>query len=251
MTKLRENILNCLCVILGLAGAVFFFFHFYPEDFMRRSEKAITLNEMEAGVNYTGKKAGDDIEKISNQKEFQEMYTDSAYATVEPGELVETGVYTLKSWADPYYQRRYKGRAVGAKKRKASVLTSKIDMWDDYNQFYLIKLPDESYILAQVPPGTAADIRRGRKVRLPIGRKEPVSYQAQSSLESICEKYNVSTKEMLYTLDDTWNEEHHLQIFFLRFGIAVICFFVITSLLLFLLSRIFPLKAGAEEEAEG
>lgn len=245
--KIRENILTYICVILGLVGAVVFFFHFYPEDFMRRSEKKITLDEMEDGVIYTGKKAGDDIEKISGQKEFQEMYVDSAYATAEPKELIETGVYTLKSWVDPYYQRRHKGRAVGAKQRKASVLTSPIDIWDDYNQIYLIKLPDDSYILAQLPPGTAADIRRGKEVRLPIGRKKPVSSQAQSSLTAVCEKYDVQVKEMLYTLDDTWNEEHHLQMFFLRFGIAVVVFFAVTFLLIFLTSKIFRKNETIEE----
>lgn len=249
--KIRENILTYICVILGLAGAAFFFFHFYPEDFLRRDEKEITLNEMEAGVIYTGKKAGDDIEIISGQEDFQEMYTDSAYATAEPKELIGTGVYTLKSWVDPYYQRRHKGRAVGGMKRKASVLTSKIDIWDDYNQIYLMKLPDDSYILAQLPPGTVADIRRGKEVRLPIGRKKPVSYQAQPSLTAICEKYDVSTKEMLYTLDDEWNEAHHLQIFFLRFGIAVVVFFAVTLFLMFLFSKIFRRNESTEESGEG
>lgn len=232
-----EKVITCISTTIALIAAVFLFFHFYPENLLRRSESAVNPKDMDPGVIYTGSPAGEDIPRLSKKEEFETLTFDYDYVTVEAKEMIPTKVYSLKPWVDPYTTQRIRRRRTGVKRRKKDIIKSALDMQEDYNQYYLLKLPDTSYILAQIPPGEANAIKKGEKVTLPIGRKTRLNQTAKSLLTEICDRYNVSMEGVLYTLDEEWYEKNHLWVFLIRFAAAFVALFVIAVVLDFALGK--------------
>ncbi|MCI8327915.1 MAG: hypothetical protein HFI37_09130 [Lachnospiraceae bacterium] len=240
-----EKIITCISAVIALIAAVFLFFHFYPENLLRRSEPAVNPKDMEPGVIYTGSRAGEDIQRLSGKEEFAALTFDYDYVTVEGKEIIPTKVYSLKPWVNPYSTQRINRRATGVKRRKKDIITSALDMQEDYNQYYLLELSDSSYILAQIPPGEASAIRRGKEITLPIGRKTRLNQTAKSLLTEICNQYGVETEGVLYTFDEEWYEKHYIWVFLIRFAAAFAALFVIAVILDFAVGKIGK-KIGAK-----
>lgn len=225
----KGNWIIYISTIFALAVAILFFFNWNPENLLRRADAPVTLKDIEQdqAKNYTGKEAGADIPRLSGAEDFADMMYRFGYATAEPVGIVSTGVYTLKPWVNPNESRRINGRmTVG--KRKKEIITSILDMQEDYNQYYLLKLPDHTYILAQIPPNEAAALKKGKSVTLPIGQKTGLTNTARGYLTEICEEYGVAMNGVLYTFDDAWYDTYYYVLFFLRFGAAAIIFFAIS-----------------------
>lgn len=225
-----EKIFLYIGILLALAAAVWFYYKWSPESLLRKKETPIVMTNIsqDGADSFTGLPAGEDIPRLSGKVDFENMDSTS-YVTAEPVGILPTGVYSLKTWVSPYISRTVNGRTTKTGKRKAEVIRSKLDIQEDYNQYYLLALPDHSYILAQISKSEAAAIRRGKHVTLPIGKKKALSSTARNYLMNICTEYDVSMDGVLYTFDDAWYEEHKYQLFFIRFGVSIVIFLVLAA----------------------
>ena len=168
------------------------------------------------------------------------------YAAAERVGIGPTGVYSLKSWVVHYNTHTYKGGTTTGS-RRAEVSTSSLDIWGNYNPYYLLELPDHTYILAQIPQTEADAIARGESVTLPIGQKAGMTDAARSRLAAVCEEYGADMDGVFYAFDNEWQEEHHTPLLLLRFGAAALLWFVLAVGLTLAGNQIFK----PEETAEG
>lgn len=110
--------------------------------------------------------AGEDTPRLSGREEFEALVgTDPV--TVEPEEVVATGVYGLKPWVNPSKITRTampNGRTVNTGRRAPDATDNAITAVEHYQEFYLIRLPDQTYILAQFDRIYRAEIEKGGAV---------------------------------------------------------------------------------------
>lgn len=188
--------------------------------------------------------AGEDTPRLSGRDEFEALVgTDPV--TAEPEEVVATGVYGLKPWVDPYKIARTtmpNGRRVSTGRRAPDATDSAIMAVEHYQEFYLIRLPDQTYILAQFGRMYREEIERGGPVTLPEGIKKTVSAEAQKYLKEICEAYGADSSCVLYMIDDEWQQRHDFLFFMIKLGIAVAVFFAVGIPLFAFCSRITGVK---------
>ncbi len=242
----RGKIILWVSVIIALAIAALIYFNWNPEHLLRMNEKTVFLADIEQNGReaYIGSLAGADIPRINGKEEFQT--TPEPAFTAEPVDVVYTGAYELKSWVDPYiYRRTRKGRKYGAPKRKAQFLQYKnpdgiFQNHTDYLPFYFLTLPDETYILAQIPKSYAKDIQNGKSVTLPIGKK--VMKGIPKSLHQLCDQYDADTGCVYYAFCDEWQEKHQTAVFVIRAGVVSVVFFGIAISLILIGNKVFGVK---------
>lgn len=224
----RKNIIPTISTVFALVCAALLFLNWNPEALFRQEETPVTMNDMEQGgaEDFTGSAAGEDIPRLTGKADFSEMISGIDYATAEPVGIVPTGVYSLKPWVSHYNTHTYKGRTT-AGSRRAEVSTSNLDILGDYNQYYLLELPDHTYILAQIPQTQADAIAKGESVTLPIGQKVGMTDTARSHLAAVCGEYGADTDGVFYAFDNEWQEEHHTSLLLLRFGAAALLWLVL------------------------
>lgn len=230
-----KKLLTYLCVILAIIAAAAAAFGFNPDALVRGKQEAMGQKDIEAGKDVTGHPAEDDIPRILSIEDFDALYTGTDHVTIQPVSIKPTGVWHLKSWVDPYAQRRYKGRAVGAKKRKAEVIVSKLGIHMDYNQYYLLQLEDGAYILAEIPEPDADALKRGKSVTLPIGEKR--TFGMTETLSQVCEKYDAYTDGVFYAFDEEWYKSIDLFMVLTRIGVGTVVFFAVGICLLLILDK--------------
>lgn len=173
--------------------------------------------------------AGEDTPRLSGREEFEAL-VGTEPVTAEPEEVVATGVYGLKPWVDPYKITRAtmpNGRSVSTGRRAPDATDNAITAVEHYQEFYLIRLPDQTYILAQFDRIYREEIEKGGTVTLPAGVKKPVSAEAQKYLREICEAYGADSSCVLYMIDDEWQQAHDAQFFMIKLGFAAVVFFVV------------------------
>ncbi len=188
--------------------------------------------------------AGEDTPRLSGRDEFEALVGTNP-VTAEPEEVVATGVYGLKPWVDPYKIARTtmpNGRRVSTGRRAPDATDSAIMAVEHYQEFYLIRLPDQTYILAQFGRMYREEIERGGPVTLPEGIKKTVSAEAQKYLKEICEAYGADSSCVLYMIDDEWQQRHDFLFFMIKLGIAVAVFFAVGIPLFAFCSRITGVK---------
>lgn len=184
--------------------------------------------------------AEEDTPRLSGREEFEAL-AGTEPVTAEPGEVVATGVYGLKPWVDPYKIARTtmpNGRTVSTGRRAPDATDNAAMAVEHYQEYYLIRLPDQTYILAQFGRMYREEIERGGSVTLPTGVKRPVSAEAQKYLKEICEAYGADSSCVLYMIDDEWQQRHDFQFFVIRLGIAAAVFFAVGIPLFMLCGRI-------------
>lgn len=125
------------------------------------------------------------------------------------------------------------------------VLSSGFDFSGSYQPYYLLELPDHTYIVAQIPKETARAIENGERVTLPIGQKVSTTRAARNELSAVCAQYGADPDNMFYAFNDKWQEEHQFIFFLLRFGAAALLWFVLTAGLTLVGGKVF----NSEEEA--
>ena len=224
----RKTIIPAASVLLSLVCASLLFLNWNPEALFRQEETPVTRNDIEQGgaEDFTGSAAGEDIPRLTGAADFSEILYDLDYVTAEPVGIVPTGVYSLKPWVSHYNTRTYKGRT-STGSRRAEVSTSGLDIWGSYNPYYLLELPDHTYILAQIPQTEADAIARGESVTLPIGQKTGMTNAAWSRFAAVCGEYGADMDGVFYAFDNEWQEEHHTTLLLLRFGAAALLWFVL------------------------
>mgnify|MGYP000501855719 CR=1 FL=1 len=124
-------------------------------------EQPVTLSDIEQNLttDFNGFPAGEDIPRLTSAEDFSEIIYLSDYVTAEPVGIVETGISSLKPWEDQYYTQRVKGRATGRQIRQPEITSSGLDLLGSYQPYYLLELPDHTYIVAQIPPQTAKRVK--------------------------------------------------------------------------------------------
>ncbi len=239
----KKNIILTASTLLSLVCASLFFLNWNLEPLFKQEEPPVTMNDIEQGgtADFTGSTAGADIPRLNGAADFSKILYELDYVTAEPIGIVPTGVYSLKPWVSHYNTRTYRGRTTTGS-RRAEVSTSSLDIWGNYNQYYLLELPDHTYILAQVPQAEADAIAKGKGLTLPIGQKVGMTNTARSHLAAVCEKYGADMDGVFYAFDNQWQKEHHSTLFLLRFGAAALLWFVLAVGLTLVGEKIFKIE---------
>lgn len=163
-----KNVVPTVSVLIALVCASQLFIHWNPEMLLRRDELPITMNDISKSPteDFTGSLAGNDIGRLDGAEDFSKMSFDTDYMTAEPIGIIHAGFYSLKPWVDRYNTDVYKGRTKTGS-RRAEVSTSGFDILGNYNQYYLLELPDHTYIPAQIPQSAVDAIEKGKKLLFP------------------------------------------------------------------------------------
>lgn len=229
-------------VVFSMVIAFLVFRNLDMETFIKSDGTPVTAAQIAEAPSedYAGKTAGDDIPRLSGIKDFKDMIGKD-YATVEAVEVIPTGVYGLKSWVNPYEitkRRNSRGRLVSTGQRAPDATDSIVISAEYYQEYYLVKLPDQTYILAQF-----SDVYRDRlategSVTLPIGVKKTTSNAAREYLESICDEYGASNIFSLYMIDDTWQKSHENTFFIIKLVISIVVFFLLAIFMLLIFFKL-------------
>lgn len=213
---MRSKIINTIGSIATLLAVLTVFFSIHPEGFLRRNEAAVTQAEVEAAgvaVSFTGKKAGEDIPRITRAEDFMAQYPFSQF-TVEPVNAVPACVYELARW-------RSSTAVVGHRTRNYSLATTN-RLWamTGYNEYTIIEFPVGTHALALFDRGLAADLAKGKAVTLPISARAEVNTYAKPYLQDICAEYGADLENVVYAFDNGWYKEHNGRILLIRLGVT-------------------------------
>lgn len=240
--KGKIGVFPIIIVIICLILAFFLFANLNPEGWLKKESQTVNLADIAAGDDgaYTGKAAGEDIIRLTGSKELEEVIG-TQYRTAVPKEVIKTGVYGLKPWKDPYKitsARNSSGRMYRTGRKAAEATDNSILAAFDYIEYYLIKLPDDSYILAQFSDTYRKAIEKGETVTLPLGIRKNTGNETRAYLKEICSQYGANPDYVLYAIDDTWNEEHEFTLFMIRFGISAAVFLILSVVMLMAADKI-------------
>lgn len=231
-----KKVIETAIVMCSLLIAFFVFKNLKPEKFIKPDTDPVTTAQIAASpqTSYAGSAAGQDIPRLFSIGDFERM-TGMDYATTEPLEVAATGIYSLKPWVDPYEITKVRnsgGRLVSTGRKAPEVTDSAVTAMEYYQEYYLIRLPDETYILAQFNDAYKDRIEEGEKVTLPLGVKKVNSSAARQYLQDICERYEADDTFTLYMIDDEWEESHDTTFFMIKLCIAAAVFLVLAICLL-------------------
>ena len=236
------KVIQILFVAFSMAAGFLFYQRFSPEAFLTPKEEIIGEAEIQAdpSESYTGKTAGEGIPHLSGIAEYDQLSTYD-YVTVTTDEIISTDIYGLKPWVDPYSLTRMRlsgGHTVSTGRRAPEVREGLAVRAEAYQEYYLIRLPDAGYCLAQFSEAYVRQLNQEEEVTLPIGKKQTTSKEARKYLEDMGNAYEADTSYVLYMADDDWGEENHFHLFLIRFGAAAGVFLVLAVALLLLLEKI-------------
>ncbi|MDE5931860.1 MAG: hypothetical protein K2H40_05175, partial [Lachnospiraceae bacterium] len=205
---------------------------------LRGKEEPVTLAMTEGGLpeEYIGMPAADDIPRIEDAESWEDTWQTS-YVTIEPIGIVSTGVGARHPWVSAYTSTRR-----GGQRHRPDVSDMAFDVLDEYGEYFLIQLPDQSYILAQMSVDDARALKAGKEIALPIGRKSSVYQQALKNMEDICKDYDVNTEGVFYCINDKWNEEHEFIVQLLRIGSIFLVALVLGSILIAFVDKVMKQK---------
>lgn len=230
--KAVEVIIVVFCMVI----AFLVFRNLNPESFIKPDGTPVTQDRIAAspGEDYAGKAAGEDILRLSGSSDLEKLGAGS-YATAETSEAVATGIYGLKPWVDPYAVtkiRNSRGRLVSSGRKAPEVTGDIITSTEYYQEYYLVKLPDGTYILAQFSDVYKDKMVNGEAVLLPIGIRKTNSSAVRQALGDICREYGADSTYTLYMIDDEWQKTNENLFFFIKLAIAVAVFFALAVSLL-------------------
>lgn len=237
---MKEKVIDCVCVIAALVLAVYAARNVGLEYLLRGTEPPITLAMAEEtyAAAVTGLPAAEDIPRIQDQEQWEELWKTSC-VTIEPTDIIATGIGERHPWVEEYQRsttRRVRSRTVPL------VGDMRWDLLDEYAEYYLLQLPDGSYILAQIALEDAKKLQIGKAVTLPVGSKTTVPSQAQGALAEVCAEYGVSTEYAFYSINDEWNEAHEFMMLIIRFLLGAVVCVVIGIGLITIIYKIFKIK---------
>lgn len=225
LIKVLEFVSVAVAILIGAVLAK----NIPVESLLKGEQASVSLSMTQSGLpeDFIGKPAGEDIPRIADGETWADAWT-TAYVTVEPTDIIPTGIGTRHPWVSAYTTatRRHPSR------RRADVTRTAFDVLDEYGEYFILQLSDESYILAQMSVDDARKLKAGQDITLPVGRKTAVNSQVLANISELCEAYNVNTEGVFYCIDDTWNESHSFMLQFARIGIIILTTIVIGSLLI-------------------
>ena len=157
-------------IVVGVSMIIGFWFYqrFNPEIFMGQEGEVIGQQEINANPtgNYAGKTAGQGILHLTGKEEAEQL-GNTQWVTITTEEIVGTDVYRLKPWVDPYSLTRARtsgGRSVSTGRRAPETTKGPALRAEAYQEYYLVKLPDSTYVLAQFSQVFAGKIKKEVKI---------------------------------------------------------------------------------------
>lgn len=200
------------------------------------------LNE-NTTVNYTGYKAGEDIQRLISS---EELAKDNDYMTIDATKGYPLGLYKIKNKEDMEnlkYIRNSKGRKIyDATKKIYEYVTAPGSLKAYYNSYYLVELQDGTYIVTYLDELYGRQIEAGKAVTLPIGRLEKMSGVVLEKIKDIKDK-PVNQAVILNCFNEKDYKAHEDMYIIIRGGIALIAIVILYSIICF----IFP-KASLLDE---
>lgn len=235
--------LDVFLIIAALAAAYYVGGNIDMVHILKGKEALASKAEIEAGDldEYLGKPAGIDVERITGLDGWDKTYA-MDYVTVDSDRIIPTGISSLHPWVPKTsYSSKTRTRTRRIK-RKPDITKEWMDIFDEYAEFSLIKLPDGSYIVAQIPEYEMRRLKSGKQVTLPVGKKVPLGDTEKRRIQKICQEYKASTDGVFYAIDQEWNKSHQNIMFFLRIGLGFVVLMVLGVLLLLLREKIIKVK---------
>ena len=239
MKKLVVKVLEGASVIISLIVGVLLMNTISVESMLRGKEEPVTLAMTEDGLqeDFVGLPAGDDIPRITSLQEWEDTWATSCI-TIEPLSVIPTGIGARYSWVGAYSNV---GRRGGARK-KADVTRTAFDIMGEYGEYFILQLPDQSYILAQISKEDARKLKAGKEITLPVGKKDGVHRQVLANIQDLCDEYNVNTDGVFYCINDQWNQSHSMMVQLIRIGIALGTTLVLGTILIMIVDKILKVK---------
>lgn len=246
MQKKVIKVIQAVVVAASMAVGFLFYQRFQPESFMKEEGEAVSMADIHADPtgNHAGKTAGEDIPRLTGREELEQLIVGD-YAAITTKEIMATNVYSLKPWVDPYSLTKIRlssGRTASTGRRASEATKGPGARAEAYQEYYLVRLPDSAYCLAQFSAAYERKIKQEEEITLPIGQKQTTSHEAREYLADICREYGADPSYLLYMVDDGWGEANHFTLFLIRFGAAVGVFFVLAVGLFLLLGKVFPME---------
>ncbi len=225
MTKKKILQFIIVLIILAISYGVYFF---VSVKGVFKPAETVTISDVSAGINPVGKISDGWAEQITSSEDFYELIN-LDYVTVTVSNIVATGVYTRKSWIDPYY-----ASTPGANRRKTPIPQESTNPLTDIeymHQYYLIRLSDGSYINAVIEEQYVKNFKEGESITLPVGHQYGVTENAQAMLSEIADEYNTKPSPVYYAIDEAWYSENQTNINMIAvfWGIGVFVVLVIIS----------------------
>lgn len=239
MKKLVVKALEGASVIIALVIGVILMNTISVESMLRGKEEPVTLAMTEDGLqdDFVGLPAGNDIPRVTSAEEWDNTWASSC-VTIEPVSVISTGIGARYSWVPAYTNASRRGGA----RKKAEVTRMALDVLGEYGEYFILQLPDQSYILAQISKDDARKLKAGKAVTLPVGKKGGVHRQVLANITDLCEEYNVNTEGVFYCINDKWNESHHIMLQLIRIGIALGTTLVLGTILIMIVDKVFKVK---------
>lgn len=239
MKKMVVKVLEGAAVIVALIIGFFLMNTIGVESMLRGKEEPVTLAMTEDGLqeDFIGLPAGDDIPRITNAQEWDDAWPTSCI-TIEPASIIPTGIGARYSWVSAYTNASRRGGA----RKKADVTRTALDVMGEYGEYFILQLPDQSYILAQIPQDQARKLKAGKEVTLPVGKKDGVHRQVLANIQDLCEEYDVNTEGVFYCINDKWNQSHSFLVPMVRLGIVLGTALVLGTILIMIIDKIFKVK---------
>lgn len=239
MKKLVVKALEGAAVIIALIVGFLLMNTISVESMLRGKEEPVTLAMTEDGLqeDFIGLPAGDDIPRVTSLQEWEDTWATSCI-TIEPLSVIPTGIGARYSWVGAYSNV---GRRGGARK-KADVTRTAFDIMGEYGEYFILQLPDQSYILAQISKDDARKLKAGKEITLPVGKKDGVHRQVLANIQDLCDEYNVNTDGVFYCVNDQWNQSHSMMVQLIRIGIALGTTLVLGTILIMIVDKLLKVK---------
>lgn len=230
--------LEYAAIIIAIIIAVITVKNLNIESMLRGKEEPVTsaMTESLLSEDIIGMPAADDIPRIEDVQEWEDTWQTS-YVTIEPLSIIPTGYGTRHPWVSAYSTGR-RGRI----RNRPVVSEMAFDILDEYGEYFLVELPDGSYILAQMSADDAGKIKSGKQFALPIGHKSAANGTVLANISDLCEEYDVYTDGVFYCINDAWNESHSLTIQLIRIGAGILTTLVLGTIFITIIDKIFKVK---------
>ena len=228
-----------IVVIIALVVGVYVGKTIGVESILRKGLEPVTLAKTEEGLpeECVGRPAADDIPRVEDMADWDEAW-DYDYITIEPKNIVGTGVGVRYPWVSIYTRSRR-----GGQRRKADVINTKFDFFNEYGEYYLVQLPDDSYVLAEISLEDARKIKAGKSVALPVGRKQNSDHRVIPNIQELCDQYEVAdTEKVFYCIDEQWNQKNNFKVLMIRLAVGAVVVLVLGTILIMIVDKIFKVK---------
>lgn len=241
---LEKYVITALVIIIFLLW-MFLFWTFPVSLVMDLFQEELGAAEL-AGVEYNwgqlaGLPAGEGVPLLEDIEQFQDIAYELDYITFETDSIIPLDFYSLKDTAEQNYTSRTRRRTIQIHR---SVYTTNpfLGMEKVYNRYYLVKLPDENYVLSYLDDAYYVKYKLAGKVQLPLGRVVQMTANEREFVEDSLAAYELDEELIL----DMFAEERYEQQDFLNtlvpFGVATVTAGLLLAILI-MVEKIFSGKS--------